>query len=78
MKNSMMVIGAIVAAGFVKSKLGGMNKLSVFNKVPKGEYFAVWKIAEITGLSEHKVVQALYKLKKQGKVWENAGLYMFR
>lgn len=72
-----MVIGAVLAAGFVKSKLGGFNKSNAFSAVPKGEYFAVWKIAELTGLSEYKVVHALRKLKRQGKVWENAGLYMF-
>ena len=78
MKNSMMVIGAVAVVGFVKSRMGGFNKPSPFKDVPKGQYFAISKIAKLTGLSEHKVVQALHSLKTQGKVWENSGLYMFR
>tara|TARA_Y100001980_G_C14178664_1_gene50666 strand:- start:219 stop:455 length:237 start_codon:yes stop_codon:yes gene_type:complete len=78
MKNCAMVLGTILAVGFLKSKTGEMNKKDPFKNVPKGQYFTIFEIAKFTGMSEYKIIQSLYALKRDGKVWENAGLYMFR
>ena len=78
MKNSIIVIGAVVAVGFAKSKLGGSNLRGNYNNVPRGEYFTVHQIAQYAGVSEFEATKALRKFLKQGKVWNNAGLYMFR
>ena len=77
MKNSIIVIAAVLAVGLAKSQIGGANRTNSLSNIPKGEYFTICQIAKLSELSEHQVVKALYKLKKQGKVWENAGLYMF-
>lgn len=78
MKNSIIVIGAVVAVGFAKSKLGGFNMYGNYNNVPRGEYLTVYQIAQYAGVSEFEATKALRKFLKQGKVWNNAGLYMFR
>jgi len=77
MKNSVIVIGAVLAVGFAKSKIGGFSMRGNYNNVPKGRYFTVYQIAEYAGVSEFEATKALRKFLKQGKVWNNAGLYMF-
>lgn len=78
MKNSVIVIGTVIAIGFAKTKIGGLSMYGNYNNVPKGEYFTVHQIAQLAGVSEFEAVKALRKFLKQGKVWNNAGLYMFR
>jgi hypothetical protein len=78
MKNSIIVIGAVIAIGFAKGKMGGFNMYGRYNNVPRGEYFTVHQIASYAGVSEFEATKALRKFLKEGKVWNNAGLYMFR
>jgi hypothetical protein len=81
MKNSaIVIIGAVIAISFIEAtdKIGGLNMRGNYNNVPKGEFFPVYKIAEFAGVSEFEAVKALRKFLKQGKVWNYAGLYMFR
>ena len=77
MINSVIVIGAVLAVGFAKSKIGGFNLRGNYNNVPRGRYFNVVEIAKYAGVSEFEATKALRKFLKQGKVWNNAGLYMF-
>jgi len=78
MKNSVIVIGAVLAVSFAKAKIGGLSMHGNYNNVPRGEYFTVHQIAQFAGVSEFEAVKALRKFLKQGKVWNNAGLYLFR
>jgi hypothetical protein len=49
---------------------------SNLKQVQKDEWLQLWEVAEQQGISEYKAFKLLNKLKKQGKVWENNGLWM--
>ena len=86
MNSSLILIGSLIGVGLVKSNFGGLNRQddikkhirSILLNTPKDEYFSISKIAKMANISEFNARKALIKMKREGLVWEDFGLFQVK